>query len=58
MTREEFFLKAVIELSAAQIVAQPGGFKAQMDRAIEIAQYLTTAIYGENKASDSYTAVI
>jgi hypothetical protein len=47
MTREEFFLKAVIELSAAQMVAQPGGFKAQMDRAIEIAQYLTTSIYGE-----------
>lgn len=47
MTREEFYLKAVIELAAAQMVAQPGGFKTQMDRAIDIAEYLTTKIYGE-----------
>lgn len=47
MTREEFRLKAIIELSAAQMVAQPGAFKPQMDRAMEIAEYLTTKVYGE-----------
>lgn len=47
MTREEFRLKAIIELAAAQMVAQPGAFKPQMDRAMEIAEYLTTKVYGD-----------
>jgi hypothetical protein len=28
-------------------VAQPGAFKAQMDRAMDIAEYLTTKVYGD-----------
>jgi hypothetical protein len=57
MTREEFFLKAVIELSA-NMPPMSGALKQQLDKAIEMAQYLTQAVYGENKASDSYTALI
>ena len=46
MTREEFRLKAIIELSAA-MTSQSGAWKAKLDMAIEMAEYLTTKVYGE-----------
>lgn len=57
MNREEFLLKAVIELSAA-MTGQSGAWKAQLDKAIEMAQYLTTQVYGEHKSSDWNTTEI
>ena len=47
MTREEFFLKAVIELSANMVPVGP--WKIQIDKAIEMAQYLTQAVYGQQE---------
>jgi hypothetical protein len=38
--KEDFFETAVIELAAA-LATQPGAWKAQMDKAIEMAEYLT-----------------
>lgn len=46
MNREEFFEKAVIELSAA-MMTQPGAWKQTLDKAIEMAEYLTTKVHGE-----------
>jgi hypothetical protein len=53
MNREEFFTKAVIELSAA-MMAQPGAWKLQLDKAVQAAQYLTTAIYGEQSSPSNW----
>lgn len=47
MNREEFFQKAVIELSAA-VMTQPGAWKQSLDKAIDMADYLTTKLYGVN----------
>ena len=50
MNREEFRLKAIIELASAWLSAeQPGGWKAMMRRAIEIADYLTEQVYGQQE---------
>jgi hypothetical protein len=57
MNREEFFTKAVIELSAA-MMAQPGAWKLQLDKAVQAAQYLTDQIYGEHNAKDGFTAIV
>ena len=57
MNREEFFQKAVIEISAA-MTGQSGAWKAQLDKAIEMAQYLTEQIYGEHNAKDGFTAIV
>lgn len=57
MNREEFFQKAVIELSAA-VMTQPGAWKQSLDKAIEMAQYLTEQIYGEHNAKDGFTAIV
>lgn len=46
MKREEFFEKAVIEITAS-LVGQSGAWKAQIDKAIEMAEYLTTKVHGE-----------
>ena len=46
MNREEFFQKAVIEMSSR--VTPVGAWKAQIDKAIEMADYLTTKLYGVN----------
>lgn len=54
MNREEFFTKAVIEI-AASMSTQSGAWKFQMDRAIELAQYLTTQVYGEYSPTDGPT---
>ena len=48
MNREEFFLKAVIDISSA-MMTQPGAWKQSLDKAIEMAQYLTDQVYGEHK---------
>lgn len=48
MTREEFFDNAVIQLAAA-MATQQGAWKAQMDKAVEMAGYLTTKVYGESQ---------
>ena len=40
MTRQEFYLKAVIELSATMAI-QSGAWKQQLDKAIDMAEYLT-----------------
>lgn len=53
MNREEFFLKAVIEISGAMMV-NPGAWKLSIDKAIEMAQYLTTAIYGEQSSPSNW----
>jgi len=45
MTREEFRLKAIIELAANMVPVGP--WKIQIDKAIEMAEYLTTKVYGE-----------
>ena len=56
MNREEFFQKAVIELSAA--VTPVGAWKIQIDKAIEMADYLTTKVYGERNAKDGFTQTL
>jgi hypothetical protein len=48
MKRGEFFHNAVIQLAAA-LATQSGAWKAQMDKAEEMAGYLTTKVYGEYK---------
>jgi hypothetical protein len=48
MTREEFRLKAIIELAAA-MTSQSGAWKAKLDMAIEMAEYLTTQVYGQQE---------
>ena len=45
MNREEFFKKTVIELAAAMV--NNGAWKVQLDKAIEMAEYLTIKVYGE-----------
>ena len=57
MNREEFFQKAVIEITAS-LVGQSGAWKAQIDKAIEMADYLTTQVYGEHKPCDWNTTEI
>ena len=57
MKREEFFERAVIEISAA-LMTQPGAWKQSLDKAIEMAQYLTTQVYGEHKPCDWNTPEI
>lgn len=47
MTREEFRLKAIIELSANMVPVGP--WKIQIDKAIEMAEYLTTKVYGQQE---------
>lgn len=47
MTREEFRLKAIIELSAKMVPVGP--WKIQIDKAIEMAEYLITKVYGEHE---------
>ena len=54
MTRAEFYEKAVIELAAA--LATQGAWKAQIDKAIEMAKYLTTAVYGESQPVEEWDA--
>jgi hypothetical protein len=48
MKRGEFFDNAVIQLAAA-LATQSGAWKSQMDKAVEMAGYLTTKVYGESK---------
>jgi hypothetical protein len=48
MRREEFFDNAVIQL-AAELATKSGAWKAQMDKAVEMAGYLTTKLYGESQ---------
>jgi len=47
MTREEFRLKAIIELSANMVPVGP--WKIQIDKAIEMAEYLTIKVYGQQE---------
>ena len=53
MKREEFFERAVIEISAA-LMTQPGAWKQSLDKAVQAAQYLTTAIYGEQSSPSNW----
>jgi hypothetical protein len=45
MKREEFFDNAVIQLATA-LAIQSGAWKQQLDKAIDMAEYLTEQIYG------------
>jgi len=54
MNREEFRLKAIIELSANLVPVGP--WKIQIDKAIEMAEYLTTQVYGDD-ALDTYNTI-
>jgi hypothetical protein len=54
MKREEFFDNAVIQLAAA--LATQGAWKAQMDKAVEMAGYLTTKLYGESQPCEEWDA--
>ena len=56
MKREEFFDNAVIQLAAA-MATQSGAWKAQMDKAVEIAGYLTTKLYGESQPVEEWDAL-
>ena len=53
MKREEFFERAVIEISAA-LMTQPGAWKQSLDKAVLMAEYLTTAIYGEQSSPSNW----
>ena len=57
MNREEFFKKAVLEISGA-MMTQPGAWKQSLDKAVQAAQYLTTQVYGEQSPSDWNTTEI
>ena len=54
MNREEFFLKTLIELSAAMV--NNGAWKVQLDNAVEMAEYLTTKVYGD-KLQDGWNTL-
>lgn len=56
MKREEFYQRAVLELAGAMV--NNGAWKVQLDKAIEMAQYLTTQVYGEHKPCDWNTTEI
>ena len=45
MKREEFYQRAVIELSAAMV--NNGAWKLQLSAAMQMAEYLTFEVYGE-----------
>jgi hypothetical protein len=47
MTREEFLEKAVLDITCTLLAQNNGAWKLQIDKAIEIAQYLTTQVHGE-----------
>jgi hypothetical protein len=46
MTREEFLEKAVLDITCTLLAHHAGAWKQQIDKAIEIAQYLTTQVHG------------
>lgn len=45
MKREEFYQRAVLELAGAMV--NNGAWKVQLDKAVEMAEYLTLKLYGE-----------
>ena len=47
MKREEFLEKAVLDITCTLLAHHAGAWKQQIDKAIEIAQYLTTQVHGE-----------
>ena len=54
MTREEFRLKAIIEIGSnmamsSNLTTGSNAWKQQIDRAIKMAEYLTEQVYGESK---------
>ena len=54
MKREEFYQRAVLELAGAMV--NNGAWKVQLDKAIEIADYLTFKVYGDD-ALDTYNDI-
>lgn len=49
MTREEFLEKAVLDITCTLLAHHAGAWKQQIDKAVEMAGYLTTKVYGESK---------
>jgi hypothetical protein len=59
MTREEFRLKAIIEIGSnmamsSNLTTGSNAWKQQIDRAIKMAEYLTEQVYGPED-TDIYT---
>ena len=46
MKREEFYQRAVLELAGA-MATQSGAWKVQLDKVLQMAEYLTYEVYGE-----------
>lgn len=45
MKREEFYQRAVLELAGAMV--NNGAWKVQLDKVLQMAEYLTFEVYGE-----------